>query len=143
MKTVAELTERFRNAGLRVTPQRQAVFGLLQGVESHPTVESLYYQVVAQMPTVSMRTVYQTVHDLADLGEVRLLDVGTGAVRVDPNVEQDHHHLVCSSCGGVRDLAVEFPGVALPRQYRAGFAVDAVEVVFRGTCGECQSAASS
>lgn len=137
MKTVDELTERFRGAGLRVTPQRQAIFALLHGAETHPTVESLHDAASARMPTISLRTVYQTVHDLADLGEVRLLDVGTGAVRVDPNVEQDHHHLVCRVCGRVRDLSVAFPEVRLPARYRTDFSVEAVEVIFRGMCEEC------
>src|SRR5437667_5326568 len=99
VKTVDELTTRFRAEGLRVTPQRQAIFRLLHGVDSHPTVESLFEAARAEMPTISRKTVYQTVHDLDSLGEVELLDVGTGSIRVDPNVERIHHHLVCSRCG--------------------------------------------
>ena len=118
----------FREQGLRVTPQRQAIFRLLQGDDTHPTVESLYDRARAEMPTISLKTVYQTVHDLEALGEVRVLDLGTGSVRVDPNVEDEHHHLVCTSCGRVRDLAVEFAGLrrssSLPprlhRRRRAG-----------------------
>ena len=72
MKTVAELTDLFRREGLRVTPQRQAIFGLLQNEETHPTVEALYDQARLDMPTISLKTVYQTVHDLEALGEVFL-----------------------------------------------------------------------
>ena len=72
--------------GLRVTPQRQMIFGLLQGNDAHPTVESLYERAQAEMPTMSLKTVYQTVHDLEALGEVDVLDLGTGSLRVDPNV---------------------------------------------------------
>ena len=137
MKTTEQLTDLFRERGLRVTPQRQMIFGLLHGNDSHPTVESLYEATRIEMPTMSLKTVYQTVHDLEDLGEVRLLDVGTGQVRVDPNVEHRHHHLVCSVCGRVSDLPVEFPSLKVPRRYRLGFRVDAVDVIFRGTCEEC------
>ena len=104
VKTVDELTSRFRDQGLRVTPQRQAIFRLLHGVDTHPTVESLYEAARAEMPTISRKTVYQTVHDLEAMGEVELLDVGTGSIRVDPNVEHAHQHLVCTRCGTVRDV---------------------------------------
>jgi Fe2+ or Zn2+ uptake regulation protein len=139
MKTVAELTERFRTAGLRVTPQRQAVFALLQGDVTHPTVESLYDASRESMPTISQRTVYQTVHDLAALGEVRLLDLGTGSFRVDPNVEHDHHHLVCESCGAVRDVELNVGGIALPVDSSSGFDVSAIDVIVRGRCPACGS----
>jgi Fe2+ or Zn2+ uptake regulation protein len=137
MKDVAQLTDAFRAQGLRVTPQRQAIFRLLHGDDGHPTVEALYDRARADMPTISLKTVYQTVHDLEALGEVRTLDLGTGSLRVDPNVEDDHHHLVCTSCGRVRDLPMEFAGLHVPHRLRRGFTVDDVQVIFRGRCGEC------
>jgi hypothetical protein len=76
------------------------------------------------------------------LGQVCLLDLGTGSVRVDPNVDADHHHLVCSSCGLVRDVPViDVP--ALPARYRREFRTDAVEVIFRGVCEQCASLPSN
>ena len=139
MKTVDQLTELFRQQGLRVTPQRQAIFGLLQGDASHPTVEALYDRARTDMPTISLKTVYQTVHDLEALGEVHLLDLGTGSLRVDPNVEDDHHHLVCTTCGRVRDLPVEFDALRVPPRYRREFTVDDVQVIFRGRCETCST----
>jgi len=137
MKTTEQLTDLFRERGLRVTPQRQLIFGLLQANDSYPTVESLYERARSEMPTMSLKTVYQTVHDLAALGEVDVLDLGTGSLRVDPNVADEHHHLVCSSCGRVRDLPVEFDGLRVPGRYRRDFTVDAVQVIFRGHCDDC------
>ena len=137
MRTVDEITEHFRAEGLRVTPQRQAIFRLLHGVTAHPTVDTLYESARAEMPTISRRTVYQTVHDLEDLGQLRVLDLGTGSVRVDPNVEGDHHHLVCTNCGRVRDVPLAAEGLRLPTRYRRDFDVEAVEVIFRGRCTQC------
>ena len=137
MKTAEELTERFRAQGLRVTPQRQCIFRLLQGNDSHPTVDSLYDSARAEMPTISLKTVYQTVHDLAELDEVELLDLGTGSLRVDPNVEEEHHHLVCTNCGLVRDLPLDVSSVRLSAKARRGFDVRAVEVIARGLCDSC------
>jgi Fe2+ or Zn2+ uptake regulation protein len=137
MKSTDTLTTIFREQGLRVTPQRQAIFRLLEGDVSHPTVESLFDRARADMPTISLKTVYQTVHDLEALGEVRVLDLGTGSVRVDPNVEDDHHHLLCTRCGRVRDLPVDFTGLHVPLRYRRDFTVDDVQVIFRGHCADC------
>ena len=137
MKSTETLTSIFREQGLRVTPQRQAIFRLLEGDDSHPTVESLFERARADMPTISLKTVYQTVHDLEALGEVRVLDLGTGSVRVDPNVEDDHHHLLCTACGRVRDLPVDFTGLHVPIRYRRDFTIDDVQVIFRGRCDQC------
>ncbi len=98
----------------------------------------MYEKVRREMPNVSLKTVYQTLHDLAELGAISVLDVGTGQARFDPNVETTHHHLVCRSCGKVRDLAADFPGVRVPRRAALGFDVDSAEVVFRGLCDECR-----
>ena len=137
MKTSDQLTTLFREQGLRVTPQRQAIFRLLQDDGTHPTVESLFDRARTEMPTISLKTVYQTVHDLEGLGEVTVLDLGTGSVRVDPNVEDEHHHLVCTVCGRVRDLAVDFDGLSVPLRFRRDFTVDEVQVIFRGRCEHC------
>jgi len=137
MKSRDELTAMFRAHGLRVTPQRQAIFRLLEGDDAHPTVDALYDRARAEMPTISLKTVYQTVHDLEALGEVHVLDLGTGSVRVDPNVEDAHHHLVCTTCGRVRDLPIDFGGLRVPVRYRRDFTIDAVQVIFRGHCEQC------
>lgn len=137
MTPVDELTARFRARGLRVTPQRQAIFRLLDENVEHPTVEALFEAARAEMPTISLKTVYQTVHDLEDLGEVRLLHVGTGSVRVDPNVEHPHHHTICTSCGRVRDVQIDVGDLHVPTLARDGFAVQDVQVHFRGACAEC------
>jgi Fe2+ or Zn2+ uptake regulation protein len=137
VKTADELTLRFHDRGLRVTAQRQVIFRLLHGVDSHPTVEALYEAARAEVPTISRKTVYQTVHDLESMGEIELLDVGTGSLRVDPNVEAAHQHLVCTRCGAVRDVLVDVADLRVPSRYRGAFTVEAVEVVFRGVCEDC------
>ncbi|MEZ5169445.1 MAG: Fur family transcriptional regulator [Acidimicrobiia bacterium] len=135
MKTPELLAARFREEGRRVTPQRECVFRHLWGDTSHPTVEALHERVLSEMSTVSLKTVYQTVHDLADMGEVSLIDLGTGTQRVEPNVEESHHHLVCIRCGMIRDVPATEPQVAA--RHRRGFSVGSVEVNYRGVCERC------
>ena len=141
MKDVLALTEEFRARGLKVTPQRRAIFRVLASSTAHPTAEAVYAAVSAEMPTISLRTVYQTLNDLAGMGELSSLDLGFGSTRFDPNLEP-HHHLVCEVCGRIDDLHATFPGVAVPVGGEAeGFEVTATEIVFRGRCAQCAAAA--
>jgi len=141
MQSPDVLTDLFRANGHKITAQRQCIFRALEGDVTHPSAERVYEKVRLEMPNVSLKTVYQTLHDLAELGAISMLDVGTGSARFDPNVETPHHHLVCRSCGKVRDLAADFPGLTVSRRAAKGFAVDSAEVVFRGLCDECREAA--
>ena len=137
MRSSAVLVRTFHERGLRVTPQRERLFRLLQEDGRHPTIESLYAGARREMPTISLKTVYQTVYALAKLGEVQILDLGTGSHRVELTVARSHHHLVCSDCGTVRDLFVDFPGLELSTAQREGFRISTAEVIFRGLCQEC------
>jgi Fe2+ or Zn2+ uptake regulation protein len=136
MHDPAELTQRFRSRGLKATPQREAVFRALVDQVDHPTAESIHAAVTAELPNVSLRTVYQVLNDLASMGEINALDLGLGAARFDPNVDA-HHHLVCDTCGKVRDVHASYP-LTVPVGADQGFAIDAAEVVFRGLCDTCQ-----
>ncbi len=131
------MIELFRSRGLKVTPQRVCIFELLHDSRVHPTAEAIHLQATARMPTMSLKTVYQTLNDLARMGELSQLDLGTGSSRFDPDVTP-HHHLVCTSCGKIRDLHADFDGLALEATDAQGFVVGAADVVFRGTCTDCQ-----
>ncbi len=138
MRTPDEMTDLFRSSGRKVTAQRQCIFRVLQGNVTHPSAESVYESARAEMETISLKTVYQTLYELVDLGEVHALDLGTGMVRFDPNVDTLHHHLVCRGCGKVRDLEAEFDGLSVPAGEAQGYEVRSAEVVFRGLCEECR-----
>ena len=79
-----------------------------------------------------------TLNDLADMGELNQLDLGTGSTRFDPNTDV-HHHLVCTNCGKVRDLYADYRAISVPAGAGEGFVVGAAEVVFRGLCQACQT----
>lgn len=136
MRTPEELAAAFRAEGLKVTPQRQLLFRLLHGNEMHPTAETLYEVAVAEMPGISLRTVYQTLTDLAAMGELQQIQLG-GAARFDPNVA-DHHHSVCDACGGVRDVYVSNSD-DITVAGLDGFSVQSARIVFSGKCPRCTS----
>jgi Fe2+ or Zn2+ uptake regulation protein len=136
VRSPAELTNAFRGQGLKVTPQRQLLFRLLHGDRSHPSAEALFHRAEIEMPGISLRTVYQTLTDLAGMGEIDAIDLGTGTLRFDPNTES-HDHVVCAACGTIIDVhgtgSPRLPPAAVP----PGFRVETTQVVFRGTCASC------
>jgi Fe2+ or Zn2+ uptake regulation protein len=148
MRSPDDLTRWFRDHGWKVTPQRRAVFEALHGDGGHPTADVIWARVVDRMPTVSLRTVYQALNDLVELGEVQAVDVGNGAVRFDPNTAA-HDHFVCRSCERVSDVLASRPRLlsGYPRpggatitgggEAAAGYTVDAAEIIFRGLCPTC------
>jgi Fe2+ or Zn2+ uptake regulation protein len=139
VRSPAELTAAFRAKGLKITPQRQLIFRILHDDHSHPTAVSVYAAAAAEMPAISLRTVYQALNDLAAMGEIQLLDLGTGSVRFDPLLA-DHHHLVCSGCGVVRDVVVTGVDELVPDDADEGFTIATRELVFRGVCAGCAQA---
>ena len=134
-----DLTESFRAQGLKITPQRLRIFEVLHHSDEHLTAEAVHARVRTEMPTISLRTVYQTLNDLAAMGELNQLDLGTGSARFDPNLDP-HHHLVCDACGDVHDVHADFSEVHVPEGDDHGFEVSATEIVFRGLCRDCRAA---
>ena len=138
VKSPTELAEAFRARGLKVTPQRQLLFSLLGGNMAHPTAEGLYAVASEQMPGISLRTVYSTLTDLVDMGELQAVRLGAGATRFDPNIDH-HHHGVCDTCDSIIDVYVE--GTDELRLTGADhFSAHSTSIVFHGTCATCAPA---
>ncbi|MDR7549325.1 MAG: transcriptional repressor [Armatimonadota bacterium] len=78
-----------------MTPQRTLICRLLDGNREHPSAEALHRRASAQMPTLSLRTVYAILHELVEIGAIQSLDLGTGSTRFDPD-PRPHHHAVCT-----------------------------------------------
>jgi Fe2+ or Zn2+ uptake regulation protein len=136
VRDVDALAADLRARGLRVTPQRQLIYSLLAEKPSHPTVEAVHDAVVAVLPNVSLRTVYQALHDLEAMREIRLVQVGNGPLRVDTRPDR-HAHLRCTKCGRLHDVDVDLSGLVLQIEQRHGFAVEGAEVIFSGCCPMC------
>ena len=134
-----DLIAAFRRHGMKITPQRQLLCSLVEEAHDHPTVEALHLRATQTMPTISLKTVYTTLGELAELGMIRLVALGTGSVRVDPN-PAPHAHFVCRACGRIVDHPLEpeaDPGSALASDL--GFVVEERDVIYRGRCAACLS----
>jgi Fur family peroxide stress response transcriptional regulator len=122
---------------MRLTPQRALICRMLEGTRAHPSAEVLHRRACAEMPTLSLRTVYAILRELEAIGAVRSLDLGTGSTRYDPN-PQPHQHAVCRRCGRVWDLHAQPGTIAWSAAERQGFRVTGVDVILRGYCRECR-----
>lgn len=133
--------ERCRAAGIAVTPQRLAIFRRLAATERHPSAEELHADVRREMPTLSLATVYKTLDTLAGIGAVRPVSRLGARGRWDANLAP-HHHLVCTVCGTVTDVAeprleaAARPAAAVAARH--GFEAAGHSVEIFGRCAACR-----
>ena len=129
--------------GIRVTPQRMAVYRLLAQDSTHPTAEDMYGQLRQRMPSLSFTTIYRVLECLEREGFVRRISTLDGTARYEANLTR-HHHFVCRLCNRIIDCE-EGPlhELRLPRHAPAGFIPDELEVRVLGICSMCRRARRS
>ena len=131
------LTAHCRESGMKVTPQRIAVYRAVAGSCAHPTPDEVFHEVRADMPSLSLATVYKTFDCLVELGLIARVANDGSTHRYDANLEP-HHHLVCGSCDSITDFTdAGLSRLRLPRNLD-GFAPEKVSVQVIGTCEDCQ-----
>ena len=134
----AELTERLRERGQRVTSQRLVMHRVLQDLGRHVSAEEILARASSQLPNLSLPTVYATLDLFEDLGIVRRVSAGPGPLLFDPRTEDDHQHFVCRKCGRVYDLETKVDVRGATRQAKgSGHQPDRADVVITGLCRSC------
>ena len=105
--TTQQLITKLHEKGFkRVTPQRLAICEFVLSSKEHPTVERIYQAVQKKYPTLSIATVYQTLHLLTEIGMLQKLGFYDGVTRYDPDTSP-HINLVCQNCGMIQDYESE------------------------------------
>lgn len=138
--SVEHIVDRLKAQGLRVTPQRYAVYANLLARTDHPTVEQLFSDLNQAGPVSSQATVYNSLQALRDTGLVREVLLEEGVVRYDANVSP-HHHFRCHSCGYIEDLAWNTFQNLSEAVLRPGLRPERYEVTVRGVCDRCADSA--
>jgi Fur family peroxide stress response transcriptional regulator len=132
-----EIRQRFRECGVRLTPQRMAIYRALANTTSHPTAEELYRTVKRVQPMMSQNTVYYTLGTLREAGLVHEVNYWHDRSRFDANMAL-HHHLICLGCRKIQDLwDGTLDSLALSAHQGEGFAVTGHRVEFHGYCASC------
>ncbi|MBC7271231.1 MAG: transcriptional repressor [Streptomyces sp.] len=132
-----------RGAGLRVTSARVALLETVRRGD-HLGVEAIAAGVRERVGQVSLQAVYDALHALTAAGLVRRIEPPGSPARYEGRVGDNHHHLVCRSCGAVADVdcAVgEAPCLTASDDH--GFTVDEAEVIYWGLCPACSTTRSS
>ena len=132
-----------RDHGLRVTRPRLAVLDVLTG-GGHLEVEEITRQVRERLASVSTQAVYDVLGALSRAGLARRIEPAGSPARFEARVGDNHHHIVCRSCGAIEDIdCVVGERPCLDPGAGHGFAVDEAEVTFWGLCPSCQLARRS
>ncbi len=128
--------EKYRELGLKLTPQRLSILSCLEGNKDHPTAEEIYNKVSKKFPTMSRATVYNTLETLVQQGRLTSVTIDPDRRHFDPNTEK-HHHLICSECKRIADIHVDFD-LDVPKEEKQGFQITGSHVEFYGICPECR-----
>ena len=126
-------------AGLAVTHQRHVIYDVLCSIEGHPSPEEVCARVRDRIPSISLATVYKNLHLFISFGIFQQVSLHHGSMRMETNPSR-HHHLLCTRCKTIHDIAPEVLGVLeMPRELPGGFRVEKVAVDVLGICAACQA----
>ncbi len=126
------LAQRLADSGLRSTPQREFIYGVLMKKRDHPTADEVYARVRADLPSISLATVYNCLETLVQCGLIRVVNFERGPTRYCPNLSP-HAHFHDEQSGTIHDI--DLPADLLEKVASIlppGFDAKSVEVTFRG-----------
>ena len=132
-----------RRHGVRVTAQRLAVLRAVSE-RSHSTADDVYNAVRAEIGAISRQAVYDVLATLTDKDLLRRIQPAGSSARYENRVGDNHHHLVCRTCGRMVDVDCAVGDTpCLTAADDAGYEVDEAEVVYWGRCPDCVTEISS
>ncbi len=137
-----DLARILREHGVQVTAQRLAV---LRAVSARPhcMADEVAHDVRAEIGAISRQAVYDALGILAEKGLIRRIQPAGSPVRFEGRVGDNHHHLICRTCGKTVDVdcAVGYTP-CLTAANASGYQIDEAEVIYWGTCPDCLKATS-
>ncbi|WP_414944262.1 Fur family transcriptional regulator [Amycolatopsis sp. cmx-11-32] len=140
---MSEFAAQLRAASLRVTRPRLAVLAALRD-HPHVDTEAVIALVRAELPSVSHQAIYDVLRALTDARLLRRIQPAGALARYESRVGDNHHHVVCRSCGAIADVDCAVGHApCLTASADHGFVVDEAEVVFWGLCPDCAAEPSS
>jgi len=128
--------QRYKELGMKLTPQRLAVLRHLEDNYDHPSADDIFRAVSRDFPIMSFATVYNTLEALRRRGEVAELSIDPARKRFDPDTAP-HNHLMCTKCKKIVDIHQSY-AVAVPTEIGHGFEITGSHVEFYGVCPACK-----
>ena len=143
MSTHPDFAQLLRGAALRVTRPRVAVLNAIHAYP-HADAQTLIDAVRRDLPDVSHQAVYDCLHALTAAGLVRRIQPAGSAARYELRVGDNHHHVVCRSCGVIADVECAVGHApCLAASDPRGFTIDEAEVTYWGVCSSCVAVPSN
>ena len=124
-----------RENGYKVTPQRLAVYEVVNQNTTHPNAEAIYKTLQPKYPFMSLATVYKTMEIFAKIGVVQVLQCEEDAHRYNT---KPHAHIRCTRCNKVMDVDIDQDKLSEMAGSQTGYRVDSISLSFTGVCAECQ-----
>jgi len=136
--------ERLKTAGLRVTPQRLAIYGALIESGDHPTAQTLFETLQPALPSLSQATVYNTLQAFVVHGLVQEIGAaGDGAIHYDADLTP-HVNLICTTCHRVEDVGdARLHAAARQAIAQSSYQIQGMRIACYGVCPRCQAAAGA
>jgi Fur family ferric uptake transcriptional regulator len=139
----SDFPQLLRGAGLRVTKPRVAVLTAVYALP-HADTDTILGAARADLPEVSHQAVYDSLAALTTAGLLRRIQPAGSVARYESRVADNHHHVVCRSCGAIADVDCAVGEVpCLTASDDGGFSIDEAEVIYWGLCLECSTTARS
>ncbi|MFE0027253.1 Fur family transcriptional regulator [Amycolatopsis sp. NPDC059021] len=143
MPTTSDFEHLLRGAALRVTRPRVAVLTAVYG-HPHADTDSIIGAVRADLGDVSHQAIYDVLRALTTAGLVRRIQPAGSVARYESRVGDNHHHVVCRSCGAIEDVDCAVGSApCLTADDDHGFTIDEAEVIYWGLCPACSTTVSS
>lgn len=135
---LAALRDALEASGHRFTEQRAAVYRFLHATTSHPTADDVFTAVRADLPDISLATVYKALETLVSCGLAVKLGYGDGSARYDGRTDP-HPHARCTRCGAVVDLPGQLDATAIQHLGHVdGFQMKGYRLEIYGLCADCR-----
>lgn len=127
-----------RAAGLKMTPQRMAVYKVLIESKDHPSAETVFRKARRMLPNISLDTVNRTLLTLSDIGVAFVVEGSGDPKRFDGNLET-HQHFKCVRCRRIFDFHHKaFDNLVVPKELAKQFSILRKTVYLEGICGSCR-----
>jgi len=137
-KRVNDFINQCKGLGIKVTPQRVAIYRELANTDQHPSAESIYKKIRNYYPNISLTTIYRTLETFEKLGLVSVVNILYNAARYDANLEP-HHHLVCIECKKVEDYYNDsLMNLDFSKKNLASYKVLGYTLQLNGICKDCR-----
>jgi Fur family ferric uptake transcriptional regulator len=135
-----EPADLLRQHGVQVTAQRLAVLQAVFG-RPHCTADDAAEVARAAIGAISRQAVYDALGILVDKGLLRRIQPAGSPARYEHRVGDNHHHLVCRTCGEVVDVDCAVGSTpCLDVADDWGYEIDEAEVIYWGQCPTCREA---